>query len=72
MSFLTPWIFDFDFNLIWIAVILRESQQSDLNEKLAKTISETAISQQVTFDIKYIEVDRDQMDQSFSNCELKT
>lgn len=50
-------------------VILQEPQQIDLNNRFDSIFSEFSSSEQVSFNVNYVQVDREQPDESFSNCE---
>lgn len=52
------------------AVILQEPQQIDLNGELNSVFAEVGNTEAVSFDVNYVQVDRQNLDESFGNCEF--
>lgn len=50
------------------AVILEEPQQTDLNERISGIFTTKGNAQNINFDINFVQVDREQLDESFMNC----
>lgn len=59
------------FDIRIFAVILHEKEQTDQNEKMIKILMEIGAAEGVSFDIKSVELNREQDDESFSNCKPK-
>lgn len=55
-----------------ITVMLQEPQQTDLNNEFNSVFSEIGNSERVSFNVNYVQVDRERLDQSFTNCEWKS
>lgn len=49
-------------------VILEEPQQTDLNERMSGIFTTKGNAQNINFDINFVQVDREQLDESFMNC----
>lgn len=50
------------------AVILEELQQTDLNQRISGVFTDIGNAENINFDINFIEVDRDQLSESFLTC----
>lgn len=53
-----------------IAVILQEPLQTDLNSEFNSVFAEIGNTEAVSFDVNYVQLDRENLDASFGNCEF--
>lgn len=60
----------FDYSLCLIAVILQEPLQTDLNSEFNSIFAEIGNTEAVSFDVNYVQLDRENLDASFENCEF--
>lgn len=60
----------FDYSLRLIAVILQEPLQTDLNSEFNSIFAEIGNTEAVSFDINYVQLDRENLDASFGNREF--
>lgn len=51
-------------------MIFQEIQQTDLNSDFDGIFSNIGQSEGISFNVNYVQLDRNQPDQSFGNCEL--
>lgn len=61
---------NFDYSLRLIAVILQEPLQTDLNSEFNSIFAEIGNTEAVSFDVNYVQLDRENLDASFENCEF--
>lgn len=53
------------------AVILQEPQQKDFNTEFYDIFTEIGNSEQISFEVNFIQVNRERLDDSFRNCEFQ-
>lgn len=49
-------------------MILEEPQQIDLNVRIDGIFTAIGLAEKIDFDVSFIQVDRDRLDESFVNC----
>lgn len=50
-------------------MVLQEKYQTDLNNGFDDIFSEIGSSENVLFNVNYVQLNRDEMDESFNKCE---
>lgn len=54
---------------VFLAVILQEPQQTDLNVVFNRMFSAVAKTEELKFNLKFIQIDRNHLDESLASCE---
>lgn len=52
-------------------VVLQESEQIDLNNEFNSIFAEFEKSDQISFDVNYVQLDRKSLDEHFGNCNFR-
>lgn len=63
------WIYNALVYLFLFAVILQELQQTDLNSIFNGIFNSVGNTEQIKFNVNFVQIDRNHLDESLANCE---